>query len=110
MTGRQASALRVARRALETRILGRIVEDYVDFLVVYLELEALEIEAVEHLLQKEKRTKHQLVLKYLNRPEVLEKELEGVTARTEYWLSRILSPEQMRLYQALSDPGESVVA
>jgi len=108
MTGRQASALRVARRALETRILTRIVEDYVDYLVVYLELEALEIEAIEHLFQKERRSKQLLVLKYSDRPEVLEKELDAATARTEFWLERILSVDQMRLYRSLDEPGNSV--
>lgn len=110
MTGKQASALRVARRALETRILTRIVEDHVDYLVIYLELEALEIEAVEHLFHKERRAKHDLVMKYLNRPEVLEKELDAVTRRTEFWLERILSVEQMRLYRALYAPGDTVTA
>lgn len=110
MTGRQASALRLARRALETRILTRIVEDYVDFLVVYLELEALEVEAVEHLFQKERRTKHQLVMKYLDRPDVLDKELEAVTSRTEFWLERILSVEQMKLYRSMFEPGDAITA
>ena len=110
MTGRQASALRVARRSLETRILTRIVEDYVDYLVVYLELEALEIEAVEHLFQKERLAKQQLVMKYLDRPEVLEKELEAATDRTEFWLEKILSVEQMRLYRSMYQPGEGITA
>ena len=110
LTGRQASAVRVARRSLETRILGRVVEDYVDFLVVYLELEALEVEAVEHLFQKERRSKHQLVLKYLDRPEVLSGELRAVSARTDFWLGKILSPEQKRLYDSLSAPDDTMVA
>ena len=108
MTSRQASALRVARRSLETRILTRIVEDYVDYLVVYLELEALEIEAIEHLFQKDRRAKQVLVLKYLDEPEVLEKELDAATARTEFWLGKILSVDQMRLYRALYEPGNSI--
>ena len=110
LTGRQASAVRVARRSLETKILGRIVEDYVDFLVVYLELEALEVEAVEHLFQKERRSKHQLVLKYLDQPEMLNKELSSVSSRTDFWLGKILSPDQKRLYDSLSDPGDTMVA
>lgn len=108
MTGRQASALRVARRALETRILTRIVEDYVDYLVVYLELEALEIEAIEHLFQKERRAKQLLVMKHVDRPEILEKELDAATARTEFWLKKILSADQMRLYRSLDEPGNSI--
>jgi hypothetical protein len=110
LTKRQSSALRVARRSLETRILTRIVEDYVDFLVVYLELEALEMEAIEHLLQKERRMKHQLVLEHLQNPKELDKELDGLSARTEYWLSKILSVEQMRLYRELSEPDPTVTA
>lgn len=110
MTGRQASALRVARRALETRILTRIVEDYVDYLIVYLELEALEVEAVEHLFQKERRTKHQLVMKYLDRPDVLEKELDAITDRTDFWLGKILSAEQMKLYRSMFEPSDTVTA
>lgn len=110
LTGKQASAVRAARRSLETRILGRIVDDYVDFLVVYLELEALEVEAVEHLFQKERGTKHQLVLKYLDRPEVLSRELSALSDRTEFWLGKILTPEQKRLYDALSEPDNTMVA
>ena len=110
MTGRQASALRLARRALETRILTRIVEDYVDFLVVYLELEALEVEAVEHLFQKERRTKHQLVMKYLDSPEVLEKELDAITDRTDFWLGKILTAEQLKLYRSMFEPSDTVTA
>ncbi|HKP69041.1 MAG TPA: hypothetical protein VJV05_07140 [Pyrinomonadaceae bacterium] len=110
MTGKQASALRVARRSLETRILGRIVQDYVDYLVVYLELEALEIEAIEHLFQKERRAKHELVLKYLDRPETLAKELDTLTQRTEFWLEKILTAEQMKLYRSMYEPGQSITA
>ena len=108
LTNRQASAVRVARGSLETRILTRIVEDYVDFLVVYLELEALEREAVEHLLQKERRTKHELVMKYMREPVRLEKELETVSYRTEYWLDKILSVEQLRLYHSLYEAGPTI--
>ena len=110
MTGKQASALRVARRSLETRILGRIVDDYVDYLVVYLELEALEIEAIEHLFQKERRAKHELVMKYLDRPETLDKELDAVTLRTEYWLGKILTAEQMKLYRSMDVAGDTITA
>ena len=108
LTNRQASAVRVARGSLETRILTRIVEDYVDFLVVYLELEALEREAVEHLLQKERRTKHELVMKYMREPVRLEKELDAVSYRTEYWLDKILSVEQLRLYRSLYEAGPTI--
>lgn len=110
LTNRQASAVRVARRSLETRILTRIVEDYVDFLVVYLELEALEREAIEHLLQKERTTKHALVMKYMQEPVRLEKELEVVSDRTEYWLGKILSQEQRRLYDSLYEAGPTITA
>lgn len=109
LSSRQASALRQARRSLETRILTRIVDDYVDFLVVYLELEALEVEAIEHLFQKERRAKQLLVLKYLDKPDVLAKELDAVTDRTEYWLARILSADQLRQYQSLSEPAPTFV-
>ena len=108
LTNRQASAVRAARGSLETRILTRIVEDYVDFLVVYLELEALEREAIEHLLQKERITKHELVMKYMREPVRLEKELETVTDRTDYWLAKILSAEQLRLYRSLYEPGPTI--
>jgi len=44
----------------------------------------------------------------MREPVRLEKELETVSYRTEYWLDKILSVEQLRLYHSLYEAGPTI--
>jgi hypothetical protein len=110
LTRRQETAVRSARGALERRVIGRVRNDYLDFVIAELELDDIEIEAVNHIFQKDSDTKLALVSRYHRQPEVLEKELERSTIEMESWMLKVLSPEQMRLYRSLSPPSELLIA
>ena len=109
LTVRQRSALRTARTALERRVLEFLIDDYVFFVSDILELDGLELEAIEHLFDKEIRQKHKLVLKNLKEPTRLQFELEKVSLETETWIAKILTPEQLRIYRTLALTEDSLV-
>jgi len=109
-TNRQKAALRAARTELERRVIGFVVEDYVTFLDKFLELNGLEFEVIDRLLNLEYKKKHQLVVRYLSDPPFLEAELQKLSEKTAYWMEKILSREQWRLYRSLSTENETVVA
>ncbi len=102
LTVRQRSALRSARTALERRVLEFLIDDYVFFVSDILELDGLELEAIEHLFDKEIGQKHKLLLKNLKEPTRLQFELEKVSLETERWIAKILTPEQIRIYRSLT--------
>ena len=109
LTARQRSALRSARTALERRVLEFLIDDYLFFVSDILELDGLELEAVEHLFNKEIRKKHTLILKNLRWPALLQLELEKAGTETDTWLTRILTPEQIRIYRSVAVPRDNLV-
>ena len=109
LTTNQRSALRSARTALERRILEFLIGDYVFFLSNILQLEGLEIEAIDHLFDKEIKLKHKLVLSNLKRTSHLQAELERVSLETDAWLAKILTPERLRIYRSIAIPEDNLI-
>lgn len=109
LTANQRSALRSARTALERRVLEFLMGDYVFFLSNILELDGPELEAIEHLFNKEIKRKHKLVLSYLKRSSQLQTELDQASRETEYWLARILTPDQLRIYRSIAIPDDNLI-
>ena len=109
LTARQRSALRSARAALERRALEFLLDDYIFFVSDILELDGLELEAIEHLFSKEIMRKHLLVLKYLRQPILLQSEMEKVTLETDTWLVKILTPEQLRVYRNIASREDNLI-
>jgi hypothetical protein len=110
LTQRQAIAVRSARASLERRVIGRVLDDFTEGLIGELELDDLQTEAVTHIFRKDSDSKLDLIVRYNRRPEILDRELDRTTRETENLLSKILSPEQMRLYRSLSLPAERLLA
>jgi hypothetical protein len=103
LTKRQKAALRAARTTLEERILGFLADDYAMFLGDSLELDELELEAVQLVISAEYESKHELIVKYVSRPDFLQTQLEKNDAESESKLKMIFSPRQFRDYQLLSE-------
>ena len=109
LNNRQKVALRAARTALEDRVLGSVVDDFVFSLGQFLELNSFETEAVQNILCSEYKRKHRLILKELARRSLLERELETISEETEECLKNILSADQFRDYKSLSAPVDFLV-
>ena len=109
LTNTQRSALRSARTALERRVLEFLIQDYLFFVSNVLQLDGLELEAIEHLFNKEIERKHKLVFNNLKRNSFLQAELEKANLETESWLARILTPEQLRIYRSISLQEDNLI-
>ena len=109
LTNTQRSALRSARTALERRVLEFLIQDYLFFVSNVLQLDGLELEAIEHLFNKEIERKHKLVFNNLKRNSFLQAELEKANLETESWLAKILTPEQLRIYRSISLQEDNLI-
>lgn len=101
LTHRQKAALRIARAALERRILGILVDDYIFYLSDTLELSDLQVEGLDYLLRIDSRKKHRLIIYHHADPAFLQAEVKKVDEETESKIRNILSPVQLRLYHSL---------
>jgi hypothetical protein len=101
LTSRQKSALRIARAALERRILGILVDDYIYFLVDTLELNDLQAEGVDYLLKRDCRKKHLSIINRHASRVSLQAEIKMIDEETGSKIKDVLSPVQLRIYQSL---------
>ena len=108
LTAVQRSALRSARTAMERRVLDSLIQDYLFFVSNILELDGLEAEAIVHLFEKEVMRKHKLVLSGLKQTSRLRTDLEKISLETESWLTKILTPEQLRMYRSITTPEDKL--
>jgi hypothetical protein len=109
LTTTQRSALRSARTALERRVLEFLIQDYLSLVSSILGLDGLELEAMEHLFDKEIQRKHRLVFNNLRKTSFLQSELEKVSLETESWLAKILTPEQLRIYRSIALAEDNLI-
>lgn len=103
LTGRQKSALRAARTAMEQRILNYLVQDFVGFLGAFLDLSDWEFSDVKKVFELENERKYQLIAAHLSHPARLKTEMEKVSRETERRLRQLLSPDQWRDYLSLME-------
>lgn len=101
LTRRQKAALRIARAALERRVLGIIVDDYIYFLVDTLELNDLQAEGIDYLLKRDCRKKHLSIINRYASPVSLQAEIKTIDEETESKMKDVLSPVQLRIYHSL---------
>ena len=109
LTNRQKAALRIARTALERRVLGILVDDYIYFLVDILELTDLQTEGIDYLLKIDCRKKHRSIINHYMSPAFLEAEIKLIEKETDSKMSDILSPAQLRIYHSLYLPDLNLV-
>ena len=109
LTNRQKAALRIARTALERRVLGILVDDYIYFLVDALELTDLQTEGVDYLLKIDCRKKHRSIINHYMSPAFLEAEIKMIDGDTDTKMRDILSPVQLRIYHSLYGPDLNLV-
>ena len=108
LSGRRRSALMAASRMLERRMLTILVEDYVEYLAEYLELEDWQFDEVSNAFDWDRKQKLTAVNKQTRDLTALHRELAAVTAHTEWSIRNVLTSEQLKELRRLLEKGAPV--
>ncbi len=103
LSRRQKVALRSARSRMEKKILGYLVDDYLNVLGELLELSDFQSREITELYESDTTKKTQLITLRLGDVPRLQKELEYVTQTTELALKKILTTDQWRMFCQLKE-------
>ncbi|MEO8572475.1 MAG: hypothetical protein ABI481_00780 [Pyrinomonadaceae bacterium] len=101
LTPRQKSALRAARAAIEEKILGYLVEDFVRFLAAYLELRDWELASVQKVFELENEKKYRVLSRHFSDTLALNMEMEKISQESDDLLRSLLDRDKWRGYLSL---------
>lgn len=110
LNGRRRSALVAASRMLERRMLTILVEDYVEFLAEYLELEDWQFDEVSNAFDWDRKQKLASVNRQTGDLPALHRELAAVSAQTEWSIRNVLTSEQFKELRQMLEKGTPVSA
>lgn len=108
LSRRQKVAVRSARVRMEKKVLGYLVDDYLNLLAQVLDLSDFQSNEVAELYESDWTKKTQLIALRLGDVPRLQKELEYVSETTELSLKRILTSEQWRMFCQLRENSTPV--
>ena len=110
LSRRRRSALLTASRMLERRMLTILVEDYVEFLAEYLELEDWQFDEVSNAYDWDRKQKLAVMNKHTGDLSALHRELAAITAHTEWNIRQVLTSEQLKELRLMLEKGIPVTA
>jgi len=110
LSGRRRSALLTASRMLERRMLTILVEDYLEFLAEYLELEDWQFDEVSNAFDWDRKQKLAVMNKHSGDLPALHRELAAITAHTEWNTRQVLTSEQLKELRLMLEKGIPVTA
>ena len=108
LSRRQKVALKSARARMEKKVLGYLVDDYLNLLVQILDLSDFQSTEIADLFDSDFTKKTQLIALRLGDVPRLQKELEYVSDTTEQSLKRILTADQWRMFCQLKENSTPV--
>ena len=108
LSKRQREAVRSARYRMEKKVLGYLVDDYMNLLVQLLDLNDFQSSEISTLLDSDCTKKMQSIALRLGDVPNLQKELEYLSETTERNFKRIMTPEQWRMYGKLKENSTPV--
>ena len=103
LSRRQKEAVRSARYRMEKKVLGSLIDDYMNLLVQVLELSDFQSSEMSELFASDCTKKTQLISLRLGDVPRLQKELDFVSEVTEITLKRIMTVDQWRMYGKLKE-------
>ena len=108
LSKRQKEAVRSARYRMEKKVLGYLIDDYMNFLVQVLDLSSFQSTEMSELFASDFTKKTQLISLRLSDVPRLQKELDFVSEVTEITLKRIMTTDQWRMYGKLKENGTPI--
>lgn len=108
LSRRQKEAVRSARYRMEKKVLGYLIDDYMNLLVQILDLSDFQSSEMSALFDSDCTKKTQLVSIRLSDVPRLQKELDFVNEMTEISLKRIMTADQWRMYSQLKENSTPV--
>jgi hypothetical protein len=108
LSRRQKVAVKSARARMEKKVLGYLVDDYLNLLAQLLELSEFQSNEIANLYESDTTKKSQLIALRIGDVPRLQKELEYVSETTELSLKRILTADQWRMFSQLKENSTPV--